>query len=218
MNSLEVPKGLRDITPCWLTKALNGDGELGGPSITGYSAETIAEGKGFMNQLFRLTLDYDSDSTNLPRTVIAKLPSADPLLRTVFDRLGQNRREVRFYHELADSVHLETPRSYHRGMDPITGDTVLLLEDMSYAQQGDSVAGCSIDEARRCISQLARFQASWWDSPLLDCLYWMPLKEAEAGGVPGDIRRRVEFVAGEGRSRNAPRPAAVGGPSGPGSP
>ena len=181
MSSLEVPKDLREITPCWLTKALNRNREPAGPSVTGYSAETIAEGKGFMNQLFRLTLEYDSDSTNLPRTVIAKLPSADPLLRTVSDRLGQNRREVRFYHELADSVHLETPRSYHRGMDPATGDTVLLLEDMSYAQQGDSVAGCSLDEARRCIGQLARFQASWWDSPLLDRLYWMPLKEAEAG-------------------------------------
>ena len=181
MSSLEVPKDLREITPCWLTKALNRNREPAGPSVTGYSAETIAEGKGFMNQLFRLTLEYDSDSTNLPRTVIAKLPSADPLLRTVSDRLGQNRREVRFYHELADSIHLETPRSYHRGMDPATGDTVLLLEDMSYAQQGDSVAGCSLDEARRCIGQLARFQASWWDSPLLDRLYWMPLKEAEAG-------------------------------------
>ena len=181
MSSLKVPKDLGEITPCWLTKALNGNREPAGPSVTGYSAETIAEGKGFMNQLFQLTLEYDSDSTNLPRTVIAKLPSADPLLRMVSDRLGQNRREVRFYHELADSVHLETPRSYYRRMDPATGDTVLLLEDMSYAQQGDSVAGCSIDEARRCIGQLARFQASWWDSPLLDRLSWMPLKEAEAG-------------------------------------
>ena len=146
-----------------------------------------------MNQLFRLTLEYDSDSTNLPRTVIAKLPSADPLLRMVTDRLGQNRREVRFYDELADSVDLETPRSYHRGMDPATGDTVLLLEDMSDAQQGDSVAGCSMDGARRCIGQLARFQASWWDSPLLDRLSWMPLKEAEAGAYQ-------EIYAGAWRS------------------
>ena len=88
MNSFEVPKGLRDITPCWLTKALIGKEELGGPSITGYSVETIAEGKGFMSRLFRLRLDSDSDSTSLPVSVIAKLPSADPLLRTVFDRLG----------------------------------------------------------------------------------------------------------------------------------
>ena len=181
MSGLRVPKDLRDITPCWLNKALNVSLEPGAPSVLGYSAETIAEGKGFMNQLFRLRLHYDYDSTNLPRTVVAKLLSADPLLRTVFDRLGQNRREVRFYQELANSVHLQTPRSYHCGVDSATGDTVLLLEDMGHARQGDSVAGCSMDEARRCIGQLARFQASWWGSPLLERLYWMPLKEAEAG-------------------------------------
>ncbi len=59
---------------------------------------------------------------------------------------------------------------------------MLLLEDMSHARQGDSVAGCSPDEARLCMEQLARFQASWWDNPLLDRLPWMPLKEAE--GTP----------------------------------
>ena len=177
---MEVPKGLRDITPRWLTQALFGKGEPGGPSITGYSAETIAKGRGFMSRLFRLRLDYDSDSDGLPLSVIAKLPSADPLLRTVFDRLGQNRREVRFYQEMASISNLQVPRCYHCGMDPATGDTVLLLEDMGRARQGDSVAGCSLDEARQCIGRLARFQAAWWDSPLLDRYDWMPLKAAEA--------------------------------------
>ena len=180
MNGLEVPRNLQDITPSWLTKALNLGRDSGAPSVTGYSAETIADGKGFMNRLFRLRLDYDTCSPDLPRSIIAKLPSADPLLRSVFDRLGQNRREVRFYREFANSVHLPVPRSYHGGMDRDTGDTVLLLEDMAHARQGDSVAGCSTDEARRCIAQLARFQASWWDSPLLDRLYWIPSKDTEA--------------------------------------
>ena len=54
MSGSKVPKDLRDITPCWLTKAFNVSREPGGPSVTGYSAETIAEGKGFMN-LWRQT-------------------------------------------------------------------------------------------------------------------------------------------------------------------
>ena len=181
MSSLKVPRVLSDITPRWLTAVLRADREADGPSVAGYSAETIAEGKGFMSQLFRLRLDYDAGSRDLPPTVIAKLPSTDPLLRTVFDRLGQNRREVRFYEQLANGSLLRTPRSYFCGHDPETGDTALLLEDLSYFRQGDSVAGCTVDEARRCIEQLARFQASWWDSPLLDRLDWMPLREAEAG-------------------------------------
>ena len=180
MNGLRVPEGLSGITSCWLTKVLNAGPDSGRPSVIGYSAETLAEGKGFMNRLFRLRLHFDSDPADLPDKVIAKLPSADPLLRTVFDRLGQNRREVRFYRELANSPLMRTPRVYHSAMDPATGDTVLLLEDLSPLRQGDSVAGCTLGEARRCIGQLARFQASWWDSPLLVDLDWMPFREADA--------------------------------------
>ena len=180
MSGQRVPNSLQDITPCWLTGALHDDGQRADASVTGFSAEAIAEGKGFMSQLFRLRLDYHSDPADMPRTIIVKLPSADPLLRTVFDRLGQNRREVNFYRELATSVAIPTPRSYYCGVNADTGNTILLLEDMSYARQGDSVAGCSLDEARRCIGQLARFQAAWWDSPLLHQLHWMPFKDAEA--------------------------------------
>ena len=201
MSGLIVPQSLSDITPCWLTKALNAGRSSGGPSVTGYTAETLAEGKGFMNQLFRLKLHFHSRPGDLPDTVIAKLPSADPMLRTVFDQLGQNRREVGFYRNLANSLHMPTPRVYHSGMDPATGNTVLLLEDLSSLRQGDSVAGCTIGEARLCIGQLARFHASWWDSPLLEDLDWMPVREADAGAYeqiyPGAWAALVE-KAGEG--------------------
>ena len=121
MGGLTVPRGLRDITPAWLTKALQSGGVSEGASVTGYLTETIAEGKGFMNRLFRLRLDYDVDLPGIPGAMIVKLPSTDPMLRTVFDRLGQNRREVRFYQELATNAHLPTPRSYYCGIDPATG-------------------------------------------------------------------------------------------------
>lgn len=148
-------------------------------SVTGCSAEAIVEGKGFMNRLFRLELEYDTEPTDLPRSIVAKLPSADPMLRTVFDRLGQNRREVMFYREVADGAPLGTPLCYHRGLDPESEDTLLLLEDLSDGRQGNSVAGCSMHEARLCIVQLAKFHAAWWDSPLLSSLHWMPLRDAE---------------------------------------
>ena len=201
MSGLIVPQCLSDITPCWLTEALNCGRDSGDPPVTGYTAEALAEGKGFMNQLFRLRLHFDPGPADLPDTVIAKLPSADPLLRTVFDRLGQNRREVGFYRNLAASPHMPTPRVYHSAMDPATGKTILLLEDLGSLRQGDSVAGCTLDDARLCIGQLARFHASWWDSPLLDRLDWMPLREADAVAYdqiyPGAWAALVE-KAGEG--------------------
>ena len=208
MGSLTVPNALADITPDWLTEALKSRELSGGCRVAGYSAETIAEGKGFMNRLFRLNLEYAAERPGLPGAVIVKLPSADPLLRTVFDRLGQHRREARFYRKLGGNPHLPAPRCYYSGMDPATGNTVLLLEDMSHARQGDSVTGCSMDDAHRAISQLARFQASWWDNPQLDELNWMPLKDAEANSYqeiyPGAWKSLIE-KAGNGMPQGLSR-------------
>ena len=181
MNGSTVPKNLLEITPSWLTGALHGKDASRGASVTGYSAESVAEGKGFLNQVFRLRLHYDGDTLDLPRTIIVKLPSADPALRAISDRLGQDRREVMFYREVAANAPLQTPHSYYCEVDSGTGDTILLLEDVNGARQGDSVAGCSLAEARRSMVQLAEFQASWWDNPRLDRLKWMPLKDDETG-------------------------------------
>ena len=181
MNGSTVPKNLLEITPSWLTGALHGKDASRRASVTGYSAESVAEGKGFLNQVFRLRLHYDGDTLDLPRTIIVKLPSADPALRAISDRLGQDRREVMFYREVAANAPLQTPHSYYCEVDSGTGDTILLLEDVNGARQGDSVAGCSLAEARRSMVQLAEFQASWWDNPRLDRFEWMPLKDDETG-------------------------------------
>ena len=181
MTGPAVPKDLQEITPAWLTEALHSKETSGSASVAWHSAEAVASGSGFMNQVFRLRLHYGDDPLDLPRSIIVKLPSADPAVRTVADRLGQDRREVRFYQEVAPDSPLPTPHSYYCATDSTTGDTILLLEDVSGARQGDSVAGCTLPEARRSIALLAGFQASWWDSPRLDRLKWMPLKDAETG-------------------------------------
>ena len=154
MTSLTVLQDLGEITPAWLTAALHGKATSSRASVTCCSAEPIAEGKGFMNQVVRLRLHYDDDLLDLPPTIIAKLPSADPALRAVSDRLGRDRREVRSYQEVAADAHLQTPHSYYGGIDSVTGNTILLLEDLNSARQGDSVAGCSQAEARRALAPI----------------------------------------------------------------
>ena len=180
MTSLSVPIDVHDVTPAWLTDALRASGSLGDASVASFTAELISEGKGFMSQVARLQLDYDGDAPGSPRSVILKLPSTNRDLQMLADRLGQGRREVRFYREVAGSGHLATPRSYHCGIDASTGRTVLLLEWLTDAHQGDSVAGCTREEALVSIVRMARFHAHWWDSPRLDSLDWMPLKDDEA--------------------------------------
>ena len=88
MSNLTVPQDLGEITPAWLTAALHGKAASSRAAVTGYSAEPIAEGKGFMNQVVRLRLHYDDDPLDLPRTIIAKLPSAEPGVEDVLQPAG----------------------------------------------------------------------------------------------------------------------------------
>lgn len=181
MAGMRAPRDIREVTASWLTGAFAGGGApQDGARVTGFSAESIGEGKGFMSQLYRLRLEYDGDPADLPGTAVLKLPSTDPLMRTYFDRLEQNQREVLFYQRGLNGERLQVPRGYYCAADPATGDSVLLLEDLSDARQGDSVAGCSPLQARMAMEQIAKFHAAWWDTPALEALDWMPLKESEA--------------------------------------
>ncbi|MDP3768655.1 MAG: phosphotransferase, partial [Dehalococcoidia bacterium] len=134
----------------------------------------IQEGMGFMGELARVNLDYERDEPSAPRTLIAKLPATAPENREVAEAFRFYEREVRFYEQIADTVELRTPRCYYSAFDPETGDYVLLLEDLAPARVGDQLAGCTVDEADLCITNLARFHATWWDSPQLEELQWMP--------------------------------------------
>ena len=179
MTQLAIPTGLHEITPLWLTVALHSKGPSSGASVTCYSVENIGEGTAFMNQVVRMSLEYDDEPGDLPRSIVVKLPSRDPALKIVADKLGDCRREVRFYEEVVANAILQTPSIYYSAIDQVTGNTILLLEDMTGARQGDSVVGCSLTEAQLAIRQLARFQSSWWESPHLKRLDWIPLKDAE---------------------------------------
>jgi aminoglycoside/choline kinase family phosphotransferase len=88
-------------------------------------------------------------------------------------------REVNFYEQVAEQVELRTPRCYFSAFEPSNGDYLLLLEDLAPAQVGDQVAGCSAKHVQLAISELAKFHATWWKSPELDKLDWMPGYDAE---------------------------------------
>ena len=177
--SLPIPATLAEITPYWLTRALASGGILPAVTVTGYTSETIAEGKGFMNRVFRLRLEYDGPGSGLPATILVKLPATDPLMLPLFHLLAPNLREVNFYRHLSRDCALQTPVCYCGLSDSATGSSVLLLEDLGKARQGDSVSGCSLDEAQQIVRRLATFHAQWWENPRLDGLGWLPAKDAE---------------------------------------
>jgi len=169
-----IPTNPADLTPEWLTAALRSTATVRDASITSFDSRVIGEGAGFMGQLVRLSLQYDRPEAGAPASLIAKLPAAAPENREVAAFFRFYEREVRFYEQIADQVELRTPRRYYSAFEPESGDFVLLLEDLTPACVGDQLAGCPVAQAELAIRELARFHATWWDSPKLDKLDWMP--------------------------------------------
>lgn len=168
------PTAAQDITPAWLTGALARSGGLNGAQVAAFDVEPVGAGVGFLGVVSRLTLSYDRDAPDAPRSVIAKLPSSDPGARMITTTFRHYEKEVRFYEQLAKANCLRAPRSYFAAFDPESGDFALLLEDLAPARNGDQVAGLSIDDARTAVIALARMQAQWWERPGLQVFDWLP--------------------------------------------
>lgn len=142
--------------------------------------ETIGTGKGFINRLERITIGDAGTSPNIPASVIIKLPSGDPSLISLIEKLGKREREVRFYREIAGQANIHPSGIYFSDIDKLTGDPVLVMEDMGNYHQGDSVEDCSLDDAKSAIRELGNFHSHWWENERLDSLDWIPLKDSEA--------------------------------------
>ena len=166
-----------------------------------------------------ISLDYDRAEPGAPRSLIAKFPAAAQENREVAMFFRFYEREVGFYQHIGGKVELRTPRCYFNAFDPSNGDFVLLLEDLAPAVVGDQVAGCTVEHVNLAIRELAKFQATWWRSPELDKLDWMPginaewnVAAVEQSYPPSwDAVRRVHGRlpdAGAARRRGAVRAAA----------
>ena len=174
LPALPLPSSSSDISTEWLNGVL-GDAEVtDGTGIKGFERQVIGEGSGFVGELSRLTLTYDRPDAAGPRSLIAKLPTADESIRSIALLFGWYEHEVRFYQELAGQVELRTPKCYYSAMDAPAGRFVLLLEDLAPARCGDQLASCSLDDAKLALSELAKLHAAWWNSPRLDQIEWMP--------------------------------------------
>ena len=167
------------ITAEWLTAALRESGAITDATVTAFDAKVIGAGAGFMGELAKLSLTYDKPEAGAPRSLIGKFAAAAMENRGVAMFFRFYEREVNFYEQIAERVELRTPRCYFSGFEPSNGDYLLLLEDLAPAEVGDQVAGCSAEQVQLAISELAKFHATWWNSPELDKLDWMPGYDAD---------------------------------------
>ena len=172
---VDVPVTTEAADAAFVTAALRERGILGsGSSVAEVEHDTIGEGVGIVGQLARLTLRYEGPAGGAPGSVIIKIPSQFPENRAVADHFDFYRREGCFYDQLADKVPVRTAACYWNHMDPAAGTYCLLLEDLGERLMISQIAGVPGVRAAAALRALASIHGTWWGSPSLDAIDWMP--------------------------------------------
>ena len=157
-----------DVTSEWLSSVLGGDV---GPITQG----RIGDGHIGVN----IRIEMPDAEASLPRSVVVKLPATDDTSLTTAAMLRHYERETRFYTELASTVDMRVPACHYGDWTSSTNAFVLVLEDMAPATQGDQLTGCTIEQARDAVRELAKLHGPRWDDPTLDDIDWI---EHDTGG------------------------------------
>ena len=156
-----TPTTLDEITVGWVSRVLE-------TSIDSIDVQPIALGEGFMGQLARVTVH--SPDADAARSVIVKLPTADPGGQFIGQMMRVWEREHCFYRDIAPHLNIRVPRALVNIAEP----PCLVLEDLAPAVPGDHVDGATLEQAERAIDVLARHHAAWFEHPMLASLDWMP--------------------------------------------
>jgi|TARA_Y100000310_G_scaffold332478_1_gene408145 hypothetical protein len=171
----EIPTTTDEISAEWLTGALDAAGLTGGSKVQSITRQRIGEGVGFIGELHRIALQFDGEPPpRCPRSLIAKIPTSDAAYRSVAQLMDLYGREHNFYRLVAARTDIRTPAVYYNAADAERQAYLLLLEDLCHTRVGDQLASCSADDARLALQEVARLHASWWQSPQLAELDWMP--------------------------------------------
>lgn len=180
---MRIPPNPADITTTWLTSCLREKKAISKAEVSAFKLEALGADKGFFGQLVRVHLSYNLAEANAPQTLFAKFSSATPEMRQRPETKAAYAREVNFYQQLAAQTSLPTPACYYGAVDMISGDHILLLEDLAPAENGSRVPGCSAEQATEAVHQIAHFHARWWESEGLANLAWLPERHFETAAL-----------------------------------
>jgi len=165
------------ITPRWMTKALRGRGV--DATVSDLTMEPV--GTGQVAEARRFHLKYQGTApSNAPRSVVGKFPSTDAVAVATGKDLKLYWAEVMFYRELAERARIRTPLAYVAEISE-THDFVLLFEDLAPAQVGDQMRGCTVDEARRALSEASKLHSSFWNDAELAQQEWLSIPKGCQG-------------------------------------
>ena len=161
-----------DASPQWLTRILRRSGAAA-PDAAVADFETTPIGTGQMSQSYRVGLRWHENSPAGPSSVVLKVAATDETSRSTGIGLGIYEREILFYREVAPRIGGPLSICHVSVLDPSEGWFTLLLEDAAPAVQGDQIAGCTVEEARLALRELARLHSSVWEDRELGSAGWL---------------------------------------------
>lgn len=167
-----LPRSAKDLTSAWLSDQLSRDGRTHTVELA--SVAPLEGLNSFQGNLVRVTLDNPPEDPDIPDSLVVKMVPENEALRAIARQLGIYRREAAFYDEIGEAAQLQVPRTFGSAVDPETGDSTILLEDLSHLRTGDQTSGFTLSEARRAITQYAQMHAAWWNAPHLPDYEWLP--------------------------------------------
>ena len=121
----DIPLKLEDITPDWLTRALQSSGLIASNKVISIDAQIIGEETGFLGLVARLIPEYAAPETDAPTSLILKMPT--PLKNRILGQsLGVYEKEIRFYRDLQSRLNVDTPRHYFSALNAFDDPQVVL--------------------------------------------------------------------------------------------
>ncbi len=169
-----IPKRTKRISSEWLNEALHKSGYLKEINIESISREPWGAGEGFVSDMARLTITYDKESVEAPKTMIVKMPTTFRTALAVALQYNLYEKEIRFYTEIAPISPIRVPGLIFYDYDIDSKKSILILEDCSCYTQVDQIEGLNQEQTELVIDTIADFHIKWWDSPDLYSYDWIP--------------------------------------------
>lgn len=172
MNELPIPRSVDEISPKWLTAALDSTCHGRTSEITDIKVERIGLGaaESFMGTLARLYPVYSEQRSGRPKSLIVKLPDPDPVRRREQSRVFE--AECGFYNSFSEHSYDNLAKLYYVASETGTCDHIIRLEDLACGRPASLVDDHSPSDVRRVFDALFTIHSKWWNSPLLDTCAW----------------------------------------------
>ncbi len=194
------PAQPEQLTADWLTATLHTSGALDDQCrVSTFEVTPVGAGTGLLGMVMRIHLDYGVGAPG-PASLVVKFAHPVEGNRAIAMNTNMYEREVSFFNDIAGSVDVPKPYCHYAAVDTVTGENIVVLEDLAAYRAGDQVTGVSPDDAKLIIDAVAPLHAAFWgrcDIPLLADFMRIDTSYAEKfpPSLYGTWQRGVELFA-----------------------